>query len=102
MVFARYVHSGSLKEEFLFYSPLSTTTKASDILEKVVSFFETENLSWNNLYRCCTGGASAMMGSRSGFQVLVKNRSPNIKCSHCMIYRQALASKTLPVSFATV
>lgn len=45
LVFARYVYSGVFKEEFLFCSPLATTTKATDILEKVVSFFETENLS---------------------------------------------------------
>jgi len=55
--------------------PLSDNTKATDILEKVTSFFETENLSWNNLCGCCTNGAPAMMGSRSRFQVNVKNRS---------------------------
>ncbi|KAF0748418.1 protein FAM200A-like, partial [Aphis craccivora] len=94
LVFARYVHSGVFKEEFIFCSPLETPTKATDILEKVASFFETENLSWNKLCGCCTDGAPAMMGSRSGFQVHVKNRSPNVKGSHCMIHRQALASKT--------
>ncbi|KAL4104550.1 hypothetical protein QTP88_019845 [Uroleucon formosanum] len=68
----QYVHSGVFKEEFLFCSPLATTTKVTDILEKVVSFFETENLSWNNLCGCCTDGTPAMMGSRSGIQVHVK------------------------------
>lgn len=42
------------------------------------------------------------MGTRSGFQVHVKNRSPNIKYTHCTIHCQILVSKTLPVSFATV
>jgi hypothetical protein len=42
LVFARYVHSGSFKEGFLFCSLFETTTKASDILEKVSSFFELE------------------------------------------------------------
>jgi len=76
--------------------------KTTDISEKVALFFETENLFWNNVCECCTNGTPAMMGSRSGFQVHLKNRSPNVKCTHCMIHRQALASKTLPVSFATV
>ncbi|KAE9537017.1 hypothetical protein AGLY_006824 [Aphis glycines] len=89
LVFARYVHSGLFKEEFLFCTPLKTTTKATDILEKVKSFFEKENLLWN-------------ASSRSGFQVHMKNRSPNVKCTHCMIHRQALASKTLSGLFATV
>jgi hypothetical protein len=43
--FTRYVHSGSFKEERLFCSPLETTTKTSDILEKVSSFIESEILS---------------------------------------------------------
>ena len=37
-----------------------------------------------------------MIGSRSGFQALVKHRAPAVKRVHCMIHRQALASKTLP------
>lgn len=102
LVFARYVHSGSFKEEFLFCSPLETTTKAADVLEKVSSFFQRENILWNNLCGCCTDGAPAMMGTRSGFQARVKELAPNVKGMHCMIHRQALASKTLPGPLDTV
>ncbi|XP_076363315.1 protein FAM200C-like isoform X1 [Tachypleus tridentatus] len=42
--FARYVHSGAFREEFLFCFPLETTTNASDILIKVSYFFESENI----------------------------------------------------------
>ena len=75
LVFARYVHSGSFKEEFLFCSPLEITTKASDILEKVSSFFESENLLWDNVCGCCTDGTPAMLRTKSGFQVCVKKRA---------------------------
>ena len=37
-----------------------------------------------------------MMGSRSGFVTLVKQKNPTIRGSHCVIHRQALAAKTLP------
>ena len=60
------------------------------------TFFENNNLSWVNLWGICTDGAPAMIGSRSGFQALVKHRAPAVKGVHCMIHRQALASKTLP------
>ncbi|XP_068223303.1 protein FAM200C-like [Palaemon carinicauda] len=90
MVFASYVHSDSFKEEFLFRSPLELTTKASDILE-VSSFFESENLSWDNVSGCCSFGAPALFGTKSGFQVCVKKRAPKVKDIHCMIHRQALA-----------
>ena len=44
MVFAKYVYSDTFEEEFFFRSPLETTTKATDILEMVSTFFESENL----------------------------------------------------------
>ena len=96
MVFAKYVCNDTFKEEFLFCSPLETTTKAADILEKVSTFFESENLDWKNLASCFTDGAPSMLGCHSGFQVSVKRKSPTSKGVHCMLHRQFLASKTLP------
>ena len=37
-----------------------------------------------------------MLGCRSGFQVLAKQKSPDIISTHCTIHRQALIMKTLP------
>ncbi|XP_045106847.1 uncharacterized protein LOC123501871 [Portunus trituberculatus] len=37
-----------------------------------------------------------MLGSRSGFITLVKQKQPDLKETHCMIHREALASKTVP------
>ncbi|XP_064472939.1 SCAN domain-containing protein 3-like [Ornithodoros turicata] len=102
LVFARYVHAASFKEEFLFCSTLETTTRASDVFEKVSSFFESHGLLSNNVCGCCTNGAPAMLGSKSGFQAAVKKRAPEVKRVHCMIHRQALASKTLPASLQEV
>ena len=102
MAFVRYIHSGKLKEEFLFCTALKSTIKASDILTTMSTFFENNNLSWVNLCGVCTDGAPAIIGSRSGFQALVKNRAPAVKGVHCMIHRQALASKTLPESLSNV
>ena len=96
MAFVRYVHLNGFKEELLFCSRLEKTTKAVDIFEKVSSFFESENLLWENVCGCCTDGAPAMLGTKSGFQAFVKKQNPNAKGIHCMIHRHALASKTLP------
>ena len=41
-------------------------------------------------------GAPAMIGCRSGFQTRIKQENSNIKTLHCMIYRQALADRTIP------
>jgi hypothetical protein len=38
-----------------------------------------------------------MMGCRSGFQALIETVAPNAIGTHCVIHRQVLAAKTLPV-----
>ena len=82
----------------LFCSALKSTTKAVDVMQTLAKFFDQEELKWENLCGVCTDGAPAMLGARSGLQTLVRNRSPDAVSMHCMIHRQALASKTLPES----
>ena len=96
MVFVRYVHNQAIEEDFLFCRPLETTTKASDVFKLVEEFFETEKLDWDKLGSVCTDGAPAMLGARSGFVEFVKRKNPNIIATHCMIHREALASRTMP------
>ena len=96
MVFVRYVHNQAIEEDFLFCRPLETTTKASDVFKLVEEFFETEKLDWDKLDSVCTDGAPAMLGARSGFVEFVKRKNPNIIATHCMIHREALASRTMP------
>ena len=43
-----------------------------------------------------------MLGCRSGFQTRLKEVAPQVKTTHCMLHRQALASKTLPQEMKTV
>ena len=37
-----------------------------------------------------------MLGSKSDFQVKVKEKSPQVKGVHCALHRYALACKTIP------
>ncbi|XP_063584632.1 protein FAM200C-like [Penaeus indicus] len=96
LAFVRYVHDEDLKEEFLFCEPLEQSTKGEDVMQKLTEFFEAEGLDWGNLCGICTDGAPAMLGSQSGFVTRVIQKAPNAIPLHCMIHRQALASKTLP------
>ena len=66
-------------------------------------FFEKEELSWSALTGVCTDGAPAMLGSKSGFATLVKKKNPDITIIiYCMIHREALASKTLPINMKSI
>ena len=62
-----------MKEELLFCNTLSITTTAADIKTIVDSFFEANELSWQNFKLICTDGALAMIGIRGEFVMLVKN-----------------------------
>ncbi|XP_064118975.1 protein FAM200C-like [Macrobrachium nipponense] len=96
LVFTRYVYERKFKGEFLFCQPLETTTKGEDIMKEVTYYFSELGLSWKNVWAVYTDEAPVMLGSKSSFVSRVKEIAPEVTVTHCMIYRQALASKTLP------
>ena len=74
----------------------SLSMSNADIKAAVDSFFEPNELSWQNFKHICTDGAPAMIGAREGFVTLVKNEWPHVTSLHCSLHRYGLASKTLP------
>ncbi|XP_064118974.1 protein FAM200C-like [Macrobrachium nipponense] len=96
LVFTRYVYERKFKEEFLFCQPLETTTKGEDIMKEVTYYFSELGLSWKNVCAVYTDEAPVMLGSKSSFVSRVKENAPEVTVTHCMIYRQPFASKTLP------
>ena len=79
-----------------FCRALEATTKADDVMAYISSFFEEANIPWDKLVGVCTDGAPAMLGTRSGSITQVKQINLDVVGTHCMIHREALASKTLP------
>ena len=94
LVYVRYVADERINEEFLFCQLLETTSKAVDVFQMLI--FDKTELSWSKLVGVCTGGAPAMIGANSGLISLVKQKNPAIQGTHCMIYKAALVSKTIP------
>lgn len=43
-----------------------------------------------------------MLGHLNGFRGIVQRQNPSVKFNHCIIHRQALASKDLSVAFENV
>ena len=123
-VYTRFVSDNHVDEELLFCKPLSTTTKARDVMAMVSTSFEEETLSWAQLVGVCSDKAPSMLGSKSGFYLtlilcipaapfcvaqfihlsilglvtLVKEKNTNVITTHCLIHREALASKILPAA----
>ena len=88
-----YVDDQDIKADFLFCCPL-TTTKVEDVMDLGSTFFDAEGHQWKDLVGLSTYGAPDMLGSRSGFLALAKRKNPAVAGIHCMIHREAFASKT--------
>lgn len=75
------------------FSELTTTSKAIGIMTAISELFSKNELSWQKLIGVCTDGAPAMLGSRSRFVQLVREKNHNV--IYCFIHCQALAAETL-------
>ena len=96
LVYVRYVAYERINEEFLFCQHLETTSKAVDVFQMLIDFFDKTELSWSKLVGVYTDGVPAMIGANSGLISLVKQKNPAIQGTHCMIDKAALLSKTIP------
>ncbi|XP_046988243.1 protein ZBED8-like [Schistocerca americana] len=96
LAFVRYIENEAIKEELLFSTELKTTSKAIHIMAAVSEFFCKNVLSWQKLIGVCTNGAPTMLGCRSGFVQMVREKKPSVTAIHCVIHCQALSTKTLP------
>uniref|UniRef100_K7G867 DUF4371 domain-containing protein n=1 Tax=Pelodiscus sinensis TaxID=13735 RepID=K7G867_PELSI len=90
LVFAQYMVEEDFKDEFLFCKTLDTITKAQDVMETVNNFFEIHGLDRVNLVGVTTDGAPAMLRSRLGFQMLVKQCASMVTGVLCFIHRKTL------------
>ncbi|XP_068993482.1 zinc finger BED domain-containing protein 5-like [Neodiprion pinetum] len=96
IVYVRYISGDIIEEEILYSQFLTAGTKSEDIFNSISDFIKKNDLDWNKLIGLCTDGAPAMIGVRSGLAQKLKEKNPSIVSTHCVIHRQALASKTLP------
>ncbi|KAL4149549.1 hypothetical protein QTP88_003477 [Uroleucon formosanum] len=92
----------SLEEDLLLCQPLSTYTTGYDIFNMLNNFFEIEGLTWDNCIDICTDGAKAMVGKTAGVILRIKEVTNNCSNSHCILHRQALAIKKMPIPLKNV
>ncbi len=74
-------------------TPLEGTCTGEDIFTKLK--LNEDGLSWSECIGVCTDGAGAMLGKKKGLKARVFQVAPHVKFTHCIIHREALASKTL-------
>lgn len=102
LVFVRYEFERSIEEDLLICEALESNTTGAEIFNLVNKYFVENDISWDNCIDVCTDGAKAMVGKTAGAVSRIKTIAKNCSSSHCIIHRQALAVKKMPVSLKTV
>lgn len=100
--YVRFVVNDVFHENLLFCKTIVGETKAADLFNILDSFIIENNIVWDRCFGVCTDGARSMAGCYNGLQALVKKKAPNAVWTHCIIHREALASKIISPSLNEV
>lgn len=95
IAYVRYVDTEDLSEDLLFCNYVPKRATADELFKIIDNYLREADLKWEDCVGICTDGAHAMAGTRCGLQSLIKRVAPRAVWTHCMIHREALASKQL-------
>ena len=93
--FVRYRDADGIAEHILFCKNMQGRTTLKDIFNVVDAFFTEKSLNWTRCSSICTDAATSITGTIKGFVTLAKEKNPNVKWTHCIMHREALASKRM-------
>uniref|UniRef100_A0A671MBF3 HAT C-terminal dimerisation domain-containing protein n=1 Tax=Sinocyclocheilus anshuiensis TaxID=1608454 RepID=A0A671MBF3_9TELE len=103
--------ASDVKEPFLanimqsqYYAlQLDETTDVAGLAQLLTYVRYVKNgMSWDKCVGICTDGTRSMTGRISDLVTRVQNLAPLAKWTHCMIHRESLASKQMPLSLEAV
>ena len=86
----------------LLCESLQANTSGEEIFKCVNNYFEKHDIPWTKCVDICIDGATAMVRKLTGVVTRIKGVSPNCTSSHCVLHREALATKKLSVPLKTV
>lgn len=94
--FVRYAHEEKILEDiFCFYS-LPDRTTGERIFQAIEQKINEYQLDFKNVIGLCTDGAPAMLGVNVGLAKRMSDvGNENFESSHCILHREALASKKM-------
>jgi hypothetical protein len=102
LTYVRYLRDKVIEEDVLFCRPLQSHTTGEAIFNVLDIFIRENGLAWDRCVGLCTDGAQAMTGRERGLAARVQQVAPLVKWTHCMVHREALAAKKMPVLFDSV
>jgi hypothetical protein len=93
--YVRFLDDNIIVEDLLFCKSISESGKAQDLFEILDKFITENNFDWEKCIGVCTDDARSMSGRYGGLQALIRSKAPHAMWTHCIIHRQALASKSM-------
>ena len=102
LCFVRFLDKDEMRDDMLFCAPLVGRATSKEIFGAFERATSNMNLNWNKCVGICTDGAPNMTGCNKGFVELFLTVAPNAKWTHCIIHRQALASKAMPAELKNI
>ncbi|KFM58672.1 SCAN domain-containing protein 3, partial [Stegodyphus mimosarum] len=95
IAYVRFGDNMSVVEELLFCKSIELKATALALFAILNGFMNEPRIEWKTCIGICTDGARSMSGRFQSMQALVKQQSPQCVWTHCMIHREALASKEI-------
>ncbi|KAJ4933918.1 hypothetical protein JOQ06_006727 [Pogonophryne albipinna] len=93
IAYVRYVDTDEPSEDLLFCSYVRKRATADELFKIMDTCLSEAEMKWEDCVGICTDGARAMAGTR--LQALIKRVAPGAVWTHCIVHREALASKQL-------
>ncbi|GFT68069.1 zinc finger MYM-type protein 6 [Trichonephila clavipes] len=95
IAYVRFWDGMSAVEELLSCKPIKLKATAIALFDILNNFINEANIEWKNCVGICTDGARTMSGRFKSIQALVKQKSQLCIWTHCLIHKEALASKEM-------
>ncbi|XP_063786065.1 protein FAM200A-like [Pseudophryne corroboree] len=92
--YTRFVDCDNIVED-LFCESITAGIKAHDLFQIIDTFLSENQLDWTKCFGVCTDGGRSMSGCYGGLQALIRSKAADALWTHCIIHREALASKHL-------
>lgn len=87
------MNNESLCEDLLFSKYIPNRATADELFKIMDSYFKEHGLKWENCVGFSSNGAQTMAGTINGLPTLIKGVVPYARWTHCVIHREALASR---------
>ncbi|KAK2717663.1 hypothetical protein QYM36_006440 [Artemia franciscana] len=95
IVFVRYQDCSDIRENILFCQNLQSRTTGEELFKVIDKFFAEGGILWDWCLSVCSDGAATLTGKNNGLMAWIRKKNPKVKWLHCIIHRQALASKRM-------